>query len=199
MAACAHAATSSAPLIASRRGAVKLPEKATQSRSFERRCSANGRGPTSPTWSTLTEWRSTAPSREPVAVRRLGGRLQGEHGLPLQQAKPSQKTRPRTPPRDCPRPPGVGAAPPSNRRGAAEECLITRAPYHGATAWTRRTERRFCRYWGGGRTFSNWGRSLETVTQRCPNRCRNSDEPAGRASEPLRSTEPRDVSNGLVR
>ncbi len=26
--------------------------------------------------------------------------------------------------------------------------------------------RRFCRYWGGSRTFSSWGRSLETVTQR---------------------------------
>ncbi len=32
-------------------------------------------------------------------------------------------------------------AAPSIRRGG-EECLITRAPYHEATAWTRRTDRR---------------------------------------------------------
>ncbi len=32
---------------------------------------------------------------------------------------------------------------PGIRHGAAEECLITRTPYHGATAWTRRTDRRF--------------------------------------------------------
>ncbi len=35
-----------------------------------------------------------------------------------------------------------GRRTPDNRRGPAEECLITRAPYHGATAWSRRTDRR---------------------------------------------------------
>ncbi len=64
-------------------------------------------------------------------VRRLGHRSRGRHDVPVEVN---------------PKVTGGGVVrPPGNRRGAAEECLIARAPYHGATAWTRRTDRRLLR------------------------------------------------------
>jgi hypothetical protein len=74
--------------------------------------------------------------------------------------------------RVCPRTPvGGPARARSNRRGAAEQCLITRAPYLGATAWTRRTDRRVARSVadrdGGGRSHEELpARAGSTATSR---------------------------------